>query len=216
MEDSWKSVSTETNFTPYLQVCKENGAKGVGEVCTNIYFDDPLMLNLMRHCEACDLPFTFHIGNMGYDYGIVDEFGLPRLEKALNECPKLKFFGHSQKFWAEISGDLTREQRDGYPSGKVVPGGRLVTLFRTYPNLCGDLSAGSGFNAVSRDPAFGYAFMEEFQDRLYFGTDICSPTNYGHPMLKLAEFLDEGVMSGNLSEEAYYKISRGNALKILQ
>lgn len=208
--------SPETDFTPFLNVCKEHGAKGVGEVCANLYFDDPYMMNLFRHCEACDMPLTFHIGNMGYDYGIVDDFGLPRLEKALAAFPQLKFLGHSQKFWAEISGDLKREQRGGYPTGKVTPGGRLVTLFRTYPNLCGDMSAGSGCNAFTRDPEFGYAFMEEFQDRLYFGTDICSPTNIDDLRMRLAAFLDEGVLSGRLSEEAYYKISRGNAEKLLQ
>ncbi|MBQ8402359.1 MAG: amidohydrolase family protein [Clostridia bacterium] len=209
------SNSPDTDFTPYLQVCKENGAKGVGEVCTNLYFDDPLMLNLFRHCEKNDMPLIFHIGRMGGDYGIVDDPGLPHLEKALQACPDLLFLGHSQKFWAEISGDLDPSQRGGYPQGKVFPGGRVVEMMRKYPNLCGDLSAGSGYNAVSRDPEFGYAFMEEFQDRLYYGTDICDPNNITNPMLKLAAFLDEGMLSGRLSYDAYYKISRGNAEKLL-
>jgi predicted TIM-barrel fold metal-dependent hydrolase len=210
------SNSPDTDFTPYMRFMKEKGAKGVGEVCTNLPFDDPLMLNLFRHCEKNGLPLTFHIGDPGHDYGIVDDIGLPRLEKAMNECPDLIFLGHSQKFWAEISGDLTAEQRAGYPTGKVVPGGRLLELMRNYPNLCGDLSAGSGYNAVSRDPDFGYAFLEEFQDRLFYGTDICDPANISSPMLKLARFLDDGVTEGKLSYDAYYKISRGNALRILE
>jgi len=207
--------SPETIFTPYIEVCKENGAKGVGEVCTNLYFDDPLMLNLFKHCEACEMPLIFHIGKMGGDYGIVDDKGLPTLEKALQACPKLKFLGHSQKFWAEISGDVTEENRFGLPAGKVFPGRRVVELMRKYPNLCGDLSACSGCNAIMRDPEFGYAFLEEFQDRLYYGTDICDPNNITSPMLKLASFLDEGVLNGKLSYDAYYKVSRGNAEKLL-
>ena len=209
------SNSPDTDFTPYLRFMKEKGAKGVGEVCTNLPFDDPLVLNLFRHCEKNGMPLIFHIGERGHDYGIVDDFGLPRLEAALNECPGLRFLGHSQKFWAEISGDLKPDQRRGYPSGKIAPGGRLVALMRTYPNLCCDLSAGSGYNAMSRDPEFGYAFMEEFKDRLYYGTDICDPQNISSPMLKLARFLDDGVSDGKLSYEAYYKISRGNALELL-
>lgn len=205
----------DTDFTPYIQFCKEKGAKGVGEVCSNLYFDDPLIYNLFHHCEKNNMPLTFHIGNMGGDYGIVDDPGLPRLEKALQDFPNLQFLGHSQKFWAEISGGLKAEERAGYPTGKVLPGGRVVELMRKYPNLCGDLSAGSGYNAVSRDPDFGYAFMEEFQDRLYYGTDICDPENITSPMLKLASFLDEGMLSGRLTYEAYYKISRGNAEKLL-
>ena len=209
------SNTAYTDFTPYLRFCREQGAKGVGEICSNLYFDDPMMLNLLKHCEANDMPVIFHIGNMGGDYGIVDDFGLPRMEKALQMFPQLRFLGHSQKFWAEISGDLTPALRDGYPTGKVAPGGRLLELLRKYPNLCGDLSANSGYNAVSRDPDFGYAFMEEFQDRLFYGTDICDPNNINSPMLKLAAFLDEGVLSGRLSYDAYYKISRGNAEKLL-
>ena len=209
------SNTVHTDFTRYIQFCQSMGAKGVGEICSNVYFDDPLMLNLFKHCEANDMPVIFHIGNLGGDYGLVDEIGLPRMEKVLQMFPKLRLLGHSQKFWAEISGDLTPEQRDGYPTGKVVPGGRLVELLRKYPNLCGDLSAGSGYNAVTRDPEFGYAFLEEFQDRMFYGTDICSPKNADSPMLKLAAFLDEGVLSGKLSYDAYYKISRGNAEKLL-
>ena len=205
----------ETDLSFYLKQYKAAGAKGVGEISENRYFDDPYMLNLFRHCEACNMPVIFHIGNLGGDYGIVDEFGLPRLEKVLGMFPKLKFLGHSQKFWAEISGDLTPELRDGYPTGPVTPGGRVVELMRRYPNLCGDLSAGSGCNAVMRDPEFGYRFLEEFQDRLYYGTDICDPANITNPMLKLAGFLDDAVQQGKISYDAYYKVSRGNAEKLL-
>ena len=87
---------------------------------------------------------------------------------------------------------------------------------RKYPNLCGDMSAGSGCNAVTRDPAFGYAFLEEFQDRLYFGTDICSPRNMHSDMMKLAGFLDDAVTRGKISWGAYEKICRGNALDLLE
>lgn len=208
--------SPETDFTPYILACKEQGAKGVGEICSNVYFDDPCTFNLFHHCEKNNMPVIFHIGNKGRDYGLVDEIGLPRLEKALAAFPNLTFLGHSQKFWAEISGDITPELRDGYPTGKVVPGGRIVELLRKYPNLNCDLSAGSGFNAISRDPEFGYAFIEEFQDRLFYGTDICDPRNIDNPMLKLASFLDEAVESGKISQTAYEKVSRGNALKLLE
>ena len=151
----------------------------------------------------------------GGDYGLVDEPGLPRLEKVLNMFPKLRFIGHSQKFWAEISGDSDPEERGGYPRGKVAPGGRAVELLEKYPNMFADLSAASGYNAVSRDPDFGYSFLERFSEKLYYGTDICDPRDEKRPMMKLAGFLDDGMFSGKLSYEAYYRICRGNALKLL-
>ena len=87
---------------------------------------------------------------------------------------------------------------------------------RKYPNLCCDLSAGSGCNAITRDPAFGWAFLEEFQDRCFFGTDICAPGNMNSAMMRLSGFLDEAMLNGKISYAAYEKISRGNALDLLE
>ena len=202
--------SPETDFSRFINHYKEMGAKGVGELMSNMYFDDPMTLNLFKHCEACKMPVLFHIGGPTGDYGLIDDIGLPRLEKVLQMFPNLQFLGHSQKFWAEISSDVTEESRYGFPTGKVTPG-RVVELMRKYPNLCGDISAGSGGNAVMRDPEFGYAFLEEFQDRLYFGTDICSIKNER----PLSFWLDKAVEDGNISQIAYEKICRENAYALL-
>ena len=45
----------------------------------------------------------------------------------------------------------------------------------TYPNLYGDLSAGSGAGAIGRDEAFGREFLIRRADRVMFGTDYLSP-----------------------------------------
>ena len=208
--------SPDTDLSFFINQLKEKGAKGIGEVTLNRPFNDPYVENLFYHAEKCKMPVTIHIGNSGGgDYGLIDGIGLPGLERTLEKFPDLIILGHSQKFWAEISGDLTEEQRSGYPTGKVKPGGRVVELMRKYPNLYGDLSAGSGYNAVSRDPDFGYSFLEEFQDRLFFGTDICDPRNITRPMLKLSSFLDEAMENEKISYSAYEKISRNNALRLL-
>jgi len=203
--------SPDSDFSYMLQYYKGLGAKGVGEICANLAFDDPRTENLFSHCEKNDMPVIFHISPcLGGLYGLYDSIGLPGLEGALAKFPKLKFLGHSQPFWAEIGKGLTEELRNGYPSGKVEPG-RIVELMRKYPNLCGDLSANSGYNAMARDPEFGYAFLEEFCDRLYFGTDICAPENE----MPLSHWLDEAVGSGKLSRGAYEKICRKNAEALL-
>ena len=205
------SNNTKMDLSPVITGYKKLGAKGVGEVCANLYFDDPFMENLFYHCEKNDMPVLFHIGpQIGGCYGIVDDPGLPRLEKVLKKFSGLHFIGHSQPFWAEIGSGLTKENRNGYPVGKVNPG-RLVELFDLYPNLYGDLSAGSGYNAVSRDPEFGYSFIEKYQDRLYFGTDICAPEND----MKLSFWLDDALNIGKISKTAYEKVSRINALKLI-
>ena len=206
----------ESDFTYHLNHYKRLGAKGVGELTANLYFDDPRVLALFKACEICEMPVIFHIGTAAGEYGLIDTYGLPRLEKCLQMFPKLKFLGHSQRWWSHISGDVTEETYHGWPTGKVTPGGRVVELMRKYPNMCGDLSAGSGFGAISRDPEFGYAFLEEFQDRLYFALDLCDPNNINQPIrIGLGAFLDDAVRNGKISWEAYYKISRGNAEKLL-
>lgn len=207
--------SPDTDFSRFLTHYKSRGARGIGEISANMYFDNPMMMNLFRHAEKCGMPVIFHIGAPGGgDYGICDDFGLPHLEKALTAFPKLRFIGHSQKFWSHLSGDITEKYWNGYPTGPVTQNGRIVLLMRKYTNLCCDLSAGSGYNAMTRDTEFSYAFLEEFSDRIFYGTDICAP-NLNAPMLKTASFLDEAMENGKLSYEAYKKICRGNALSLL-
>ena len=205
------SNSPDVNFMPHLEYYKSAGCKGMGEMTANLAFDDPLVENLFRQVEAVGLPLLFHIApKFGGCYGLVDGFGLPKLKAAMQKFPKLVFIGHSQPFWSHISADVTEETWGGYPKGKVIPG-RVVELMRKYRTLYGDMSAGSGFNAVSRDPEFGYEFMEEFQDRLLFGTDICYP-NQDTP---LPTYLRKAHDEGRISDQAFEKITWQNANRLL-
>ena len=88
----------------------------------------------------------------------------------------------------------------------------MVELMRSYDNLWGDLSAGSGLTAITRDPEFGYRFLEEFQDRLLFGTDICEP---GDLYAKIVRAFREAVDGGHISRGAYDKITHENAVRLL-
>ena len=205
--------SPEADFRPMLQYYKDCGCKGIGEYIPNIPFDDPYNMNVFRQAAEVELPLTFHISpTIGGNYGCYDDLGLPRLETVLKTFPDLKLFGHSQPFWSEISADVTEETRGGYPKGPVTEG-RLVELMRTYPGLHGDLSAGSGLNAISRDPEFGHRFMIEFQDRLFFGTDMCS-----HNAADWSEvtYLAEARDTGGISQDVYEKIAWQNAVRVLQ
>jgi len=203
--------SPAADFMPLLQYYKSQGCKGIGEMTANLPFDDPRVENLFAQVEKAEIPFLFHIGpRSGGCYGLIDELGLPKLEGALKKFPKLVFIGHSQPFWSHISADVTEQTLNGYPKGKVIPG-RVVELMRKYPTLYGDLSAGSGFNAVARDPEFGYQFMEEFQDRLLFGTDICRPGQDTPLVPYLLQAHDDGL----ISDQAFEKITWQNANKLL-
>ncbi len=207
------SNSPDADLSRFFEFYKGAGCRGLGEITANLAFDDGMVWNLLRHCQEFEMPTTFHIApQAGGCYGLVDDLGLPRLERTLQEFPDLIFLGHSQPFWSQIGGDVTDETRGGYPRGKVTPGGRIVELMERYENLHGDLSAGSGHNAVSRDPEFGYEFLERFQDRLLFGTDI----TYVELEVELPGFLKQAVDGGHISPEAYEKIAWRNADRIFK
>jgi uncharacterized protein len=194
---------------------KALGAKGVGEFSMNVLLDDPRLEAAFEVMERLEMPFLFHMSpEQGFNYGVVDKSGLPLLERTLAKFPNLIIIGHSQPFWYEIGGGMPtdKDSRNEYPTGPVKPGGKVPELFRKYPNLFGDLSANSAGNAIMRDPEFGYEFLEEFQDRLMFATDMCNPDMY----FPLGNFLDEAAKTGKISKNCYQKICRENAIRILK
>jgi uncharacterized protein len=204
---------TADYFEFTLNQYKCAGCKGLGEISAKIEWDDPRLLNLLSACQKVGFPVTFHTSTENSkDYGLIDRIGLPGLESALKKFPALKIFGHSQGFWAEISGYVTDEQKSAYPTGPVTPGGAVVWLMRKYPNLYGDLSANSGINALTRDTDFAYEFIEEFQDRLLFGLDYCSVQNERSHI----PWLTQAKEQGNISPQAYDKIMYKNIANILQ
>ncbi|MCC7263303.1 MAG: amidohydrolase family protein [Candidatus Latescibacteria bacterium] len=186
-----------------------HGVRLACELKVRLSFDDPDALRLYEFCGEQKLPITIHL-----DYPIDHGKGnYPRpnwwyggsmdaLERAVQACPRTVFIGHAPGFWAHISGD-DRALREGYPAGPVLPGGRVAQMLRQYPNLYADLSAGSGLNALSRDPAFGRAFLVEFQDKLLFGRDYFDT--------RLMDFLVEQ----DLPRIAFDKIAYQNAQRLL-
>jgi len=205
--------SPDTDFTWILKEYKDLGCKGVGEITANLYIDDPMVINLFRQCGDMEMPVLFHlVDRIGAPYGLVDDIYLPRLEKVLKELSKTIFIGHAMSFWVEISSDVDEKTRGGYPKGPIKSPGRLQELLKKYDNLYGDLSAGSGFNAITRDPEYGYKFLEEFQDKLLFGTDFC----HHNQEVPIVDYIKNALKEGKISEMAYNKITRLNAERILK
>ena len=205
-------------FTPMADILKhykDLGCRGVGEVTANLDFLNPMVQNLFAGAQEMELPLTFHISpEKGVGYGLVDQAGLPQLEESLRRFPKLIFLGHSQTFWGEISKLTCMEDRYNYPKDGPVEEGTLLRLMRTYPNLYGDLSAFSGYHALKRDRAYAAKFLTEFQDRLLYGTDICTPEM---PILRpLADLLTDMRDKGEITQEIFEKVARKNAERLLK
>ena len=203
---------TQERFADVLAQYMEHGVKGIGELTSRVYWDDPRLWALFAACQDAGLPITFHTSPPeAVTYGLIDELGFPRLEQTLQQFPELVFFGHSSAFWSEISGDLTAATKEGYSDTPIAPGGTLVRLLRQYPNLCGDISAGSGYNALTRDPAFTYEFVDEFQDRLLLGLDHTDvELDFQH-----IEWLQQEQNEGHISAAIVDKILWRNADRLI-
>ena len=185
------------------------GVKVCGELKLRMMYDNPDALRMFRFCGETGLPVLVHID---YEFDAGGKYprpnwwyggGIEAFERAIAACPGTNFLGHAPGFWAHISGD-GKFDKESYPTGKVVPGGALPRMLRTYPNLYCDLSAGSGCNALKRDPEFAKSFLTEFQDRILYGRDYFDNIHQ--------EFLN----SLGLPEKILEKIYCGNAMKLVK
>jgi len=190
------------NPRPILEEYIELGCKGFGENLAGIPVDDPMNQMIYGACGELGLPIMMH-----FDSWINrDKPGLPNFEKMLKQFPDTIFFAHGPQWWREISANET--SKAGYPKGKVRPGGRVEKLLKKYPNLYGDLSAGSGYNAITRDPSYGPGFLERNADKLLFGTDFLTPKQ-SCPIVDYFKTVE-------ISKRAKEKILYRNAKKLLK
>ena len=215
--------SADAPLDRLLRYYRDQGCKGLGEVMPNMPVMDPMVQNLFKHAQDVGLPVIFDGSDqVSGDFGLYDDPGLPQLEHTLQRFPELIMLGHGPVFWTEI-GRLDTPAERSYvfrpggaqvgcpPSGPIKEEGVVPKLFRRYPNLYGDLSDPSPWRALSRDPEYGPKFMNEFQDRLLFGTDICGFT-MPFPMVDL---LLEWRDTKKISEAVFNKVARENAVKLL-
>jgi predicted TIM-barrel fold metal-dependent hydrolase len=181
----------------------EAGAKGFGEHKPGVRIDDARNMTIYAACGELKLPVLFHLDEQRN----MDAPGLPGLESALKQHPSTQFIGHGPGWWASISGDVKQADLARYPDGPVASGGAIDGLMDKYPNLHGDLSAGSGARAISRDMTFGREFLIRRAERLMFGTDFLAP-GQEVPQLTLFRQLQ-------LPADVQAKIFRDNARKLL-
>ena len=216
------SNSSHAPLGDLLRHYKDQGCKGLGEVMPNMPLMDPMVQNLLSHAQDVGLPVIFDGSDQTTgDFGLYDDPGLPQLEHTLQRYPDLIMLGHGPVFWTEITRLETPGER-GYifrraggqvgrsPTGPVKEEGVVPKLLRLYPNLYGDLSDMTPWNALNRDHDYGPKFLTEFQDRLLFGTDLCFP-DMPIPMIDL---LLDWRDTGKIAVEVFNKVARENAVRL--
>jgi predicted TIM-barrel fold metal-dependent hydrolase len=144
----------------------KRGAKVIGEQKFGVECDSPEMQAIYTLAGEYDVPVLMHWQFKMYNYGF------DRFHRMLEKFSRVKFIGHAQMWWANIDRNHT-EPSVSYPKGAITPGGLTDRYLSDYPNMYGDLSAGSGLNALTRDENFARDFLRRHRDKLVFGSD-CS------------------------------------------
>jgi len=143
----------------------KTGAIGIGEQKFNVDCDSMAIELVAGLAGQYGVPVLMH-----FQHGVYN-MGIERFHKVLEKFPKVSFIGHAQTWWGNI--DRSHDQTVMYPKTKVTRGGITDRLLGDYPNMYGDLSAGSGLNSLLRDEDHARGFLERHQDRLLYGSD-CS------------------------------------------
>ncbi len=148
------------------------GALGIGEQKFPVEVDSKYIDLVASIAQEHRVPVLLHFEFKKYNLGIEN------FQKVVERHPKVNFIGHAQTWWANI--DRKCDQATMYPPGPVTPGGITDRMLSDYPNVWGDMSAGSGLNSMMRDEDHAREFLSRHQDKLLFGSD-CNDRQAGSP-----------------------------------
>jgi len=195
------------NARQEIEKCLKRGAIGIGEQKFGVDCDSQWMQGIFDIAQDYGVPVLMHIQHNTYNTNFL------RFESMLKKYPKVNFIGHAQTFWANIDANHA-DQSVLYPKTPVKAGGFTDRLLSDYPNMFGDLSAGSGLNSLQRDPDHARGFLARHQGKLMYGSDCDDRTGFG-PVCSGANAI---IMIKRLaaSKEIERKILHENAKKMFR
>ncbi len=159
----------------------DKGAIGIGELKDKVKCDSEHVVHVAELARDRGVPVIMHFQDGTYNDGFAN------FHRIIEKFPTVKFIAHAQTFWCYV--DKNYVAAHGlYPKTKITPGGLSDRWLADYPNFYGDLSAGSGTNALLRQPEFGKAFIERHQDKLLFGSDCSCKTGRGPTCFSVEKF----------------------------
>ena len=183
------------------------GARVIAEQKFGVECDSPGMQRIYQVARAHRVPVLMHWQFKMYNYGF------ERFHKMLERYPSVSFIGHAQTWWANIDRNH-HDQTVLYPKGPVAAGGLTDRYLSDYANMYGDLSAGSGLNALTRDEAFTRDFLVRHQNKLLFGSD-CTDVEGSGPRCQGAQTL-AAIQRLSATKNIERKLLYHNARKLLR
>lgn len=235
-----------------LQRCKDNGAQGVGELgdkglgeyysspVTGIgmHINDERMDPLFEACGNLDMPVSVHVADPVWMYMPMDVHN-DGMMNAYNWRIELKdgMLNHAQ-LMQTLEDAVSKHTHTTFIACHVANCTHDLAIFgamlEKYPNLYGDIS--SRLKEMCTVPRYSTSFIEKYQDRLLFGSDVGYDTTktmqYATDIyevsFRLMETADEHIYEHNLFKyhwplyglqlepEVLEKLYKKNADKILR
>jgi predicted TIM-barrel fold metal-dependent hydrolase len=189
-----------------IETYLRRGAIGIGEQKFRVACDSKEFHLVAQIAREYGVPVLMHFMHDRYNTGI------ERMHKTLEKFPDVNFIGHAQTWWANV--DKEHKQEALYPTSKVAPGGITDRLLSDYPNMFGDMSAGSGLNFFTRDEEHAKQFIAKHQDKLMFGTDCDDKAGQG-PGCQGAQIL-ANIRRLAPSKKVERKLLHDNAQRVLK
>lgn len=215
----------------------ELGDKGLGELYSKpapgygVHIDDPRLQPLIRRCGELHMPISIHVAEDAWMYEPADESndGLLNAGKWKVDLTPKGILNHDQ---------LVQTLEDAVKNN---PGtifiachlanccsdlSRLAGMLDRYPNLYSEMAA--RFGEIAPIPRQVRAFMEKYNDRLLYGTDMGMARHMYKTTFRILESADEHFYERelfnyhwplhglDLSSKTLKKIYNSNAKKILR
>lgn len=233
-----------------LERCVEMGAKGVGELGdkgwglyystnkinksnrsgTTMHIDDPRLVPLLNKCAELDLPINIHIADPIWMYEKIDSTndGLMNAAKYRIDKTDKKVIPHNEQI-IHLENALKK-----YPDITFIAChlanytynlDRVGELLEKYSNLFTDVSG--RFSEMAAVPKYSAKFLEKYQDRILFGTDLGVDDMMFDAAFRVLESNDEHwydidrynyhwpLYGLGLEDEVLKKIYKQNAQRIL-
>lgn len=234
----------EKHAVAELERCYKKGAVGVGELGDKglgefyskptpglgMHIDDPRMKPLIAKCGELKMPISIHVAEDAWMYLPADSAndGLMNAGKWKVDMTKKGILDHDQ-----LVQTLANAVRDNPKTTFIACHlantcsnlEQLGALLDKYPNLYADVAARYG--EIAPIPKFAHAFIEKYNDRIVYGTDMGIDPEMYRITFRILESNDEHFYAREnfsyhwplyglgLTDNTLKKIYSSNAQKIL-
>lgn len=227
-----------------LERCYRKGARGVGELGDKglgelyskptpgygVHIDHPRMQALLKRCGELQMPVSIHVAEDAWMYEPADarNDGLMNAAKWQVDLNKPGIINHAQLI-ATLENALKGNPQTTFIACHLANCcadlSLLGKLLDRYPNLYADI--GARYAELAPIPRFVHAFMEKYNTRIVYGTDMGAAKDMYQVTFRILESADEHFYEHkrfgyhwplyglHLTDATLQKIYNGNGRKIL-